>query len=197
MKQILGFFAFVTPRLLRLTPISKISQHFATGLSDDTIHILVEVPQADYGAFGTHIPSSMLNGSDDRLPFKRARRDEKLLPSDSRHKLWLLRKQSNTKSFIVQRKLEDTHASLTYWVMTLQDEINELLGLQIGGLSGILITEEYTEAFRAVIEFAETGLGKALRPTDVADDENEGSDQSETGVHDSYFNPFSNRAGLS
>lgn len=125
-------------------------------------------------------------------PSKRARRDEKLPPSHALHKLWLLREQSNTESFIVQRKWQDTHASSTnYWVMTLQDEINTLLCLRGKcALSGILIREEYVEALRAVIEVSETGNLKNNFPATVADDEDEESHQSKLGVHDYFFNPF-------
>lgn len=60
----------------------------------------------------------------------------------------MLREQSSTKSFIVQHNLEDAHGS-TNWVLTQQDEVNELLDLHnYGGVSGFLIRDEYTEAFR-------------------------------------------------
>lgn len=45
--------------LLRLPPICKISEYFATGLPSKTIHILVKRP--DYGKCGTRISSYMLN----------------------------------------------------------------------------------------------------------------------------------------
>lgn len=43
-------------RLHRLPPASLLSKHFATGLSPETIHILVEVPA--HGECGTHISCS-------------------------------------------------------------------------------------------------------------------------------------------
>jgi len=44
------------PRLHRLPPVSLLSKHFATGLSPETIHILVEVPAL--GECGTRISCS-------------------------------------------------------------------------------------------------------------------------------------------
>ena len=47
--------------LLHLPPISLLSKHFATGLSPETVHILIEVPALS--EYGTHILCSMLNPS--------------------------------------------------------------------------------------------------------------------------------------
>jgi len=138
---------------------------------------------ADVSSTALIIISSAIN----YRPFKRLRSDpEKLPPSHALHKLWKLR-HTSTNSFIVQHKSEDVHASSTYWVMKLHDEINELLDLgKSSGVSGVLIREEYVQALRAVIEFAEEGT--FVFPTD---DEEE-SEQNATQVHDTYFeNPFS------
>jgi len=130
--------------------------------------------------------------NEDRPPSKRARKVEQLPPSHLLHKLWLLREQTDTKSFIVQRKSEDSdiNAPSTGWIMTRQDVINHLLGFENGHLLGVLIREEYTEAFRAVVEFSQTR--RAKRRTEVTDDETEESHQSKTGAQDFYLNPFSN-----
>ena len=47
--------------LLHLPPVSLLSKHFATGLSPETVHILVKVPALS--EYGTHILCSMLNPS--------------------------------------------------------------------------------------------------------------------------------------
>jgi len=47
-------------RLRRLPPASLLSKHFATGLSPETIHILVEIPSL--GECATRISYSMLKG---------------------------------------------------------------------------------------------------------------------------------------
>jgi hypothetical protein len=136
---------------------------------------------------------------DYRTPSKRARIDEKPHPSKPHalYQLWLLREQSNTNSFIEQRTHWHASSTRTYWVVTLQDGIKELLHLGNFGISGILITDEYEEAIKAVIEFRETGNSTRLTDSKVPESEldpDEESDQRETlaGVSSSYFNPFSN-----
>jgi Crinkler effector protein N-terminal domain len=183
-------------RLDHLTAISQISEYFPTSLPDGTVNILIELPS--YSGCNACTPlfcaESFYIGSDDYRPSKRRRTFEKLTPSHPLHKLWLLRQQSDTKSFIFQHKMEDIHTrpvpSSTYWVMTQKDEINSLLGFgQEYGLKGVLIREEYKEAFRAAIEFAETGEANCLTEA-AADDESE-LHQNEAEVQDSYLNPFS------
>ena len=87
---------------------------------------------------------------------------------------------------------EDTPSS-TCWVMNQEDGINFLQGHYEGSdLTGaLIIREEYSEAFRAVIlEFAATG--DFNDPTEAASDEESGQNEILVGAQDSesYLNPF-------
>ena len=76
--------------------------------------------------------------------------------------------------------------------MKQEDGINFLQGHQAGSdLTGALIREEYSKAFRAVIDFAATGKFNYLTEA-ASDDEPRESGQNEIGVQDSYLNPFVN-----
>ena len=76
--------------------------------------------------------------------------------------------------------------------MKQEDGINFLQGHQAGSdLTGALIREEYSKAFRAVIDFAATGKVNYLTEA-ASDDEPRESGQNEIGVQDSYLNPFVN-----